>query len=242
MRYTIVMPLPPQERYVFKPSVGSSHAWALQHLSRVPADAAVLDVGPGSCAMGSYLKERGCRKLFAVEPDPSARAHAAGIYAEAREKLEEISQPSFDMVLLLDVLEHMADPGVFLRQVTARMNPEAAVLISVPNVAHWSVRLSLLCGRFEYSERGILDRTHLQFFTRRRLNRFLGDLPELSVVERRASIAPYELLLPGAIGRSALFLAASRVRLAAAGLLPGPLAYQHLVAARRLAGDSGAAR
>jgi hypothetical protein len=79
--------------------------------------------------------------------------------------LPDVGAP--DLVLLLDVLEHLADPWRVLRGITAVMAPQATVIVSVPNVAHLSVSLPLLLrGAFKYGDAGILDRTHLRFFVR----------------------------------------------------------------------------
>ena len=61
-----------------------------------------------------------------------------------------------------DVIEHLSDPLRIMRELNRHLAPGAVVIVSVPNVAHLSVRLSLLFGRFEYQDRGILDRTHLR--------------------------------------------------------------------------------
>jgi SAM-dependent methyltransferase len=72
-----------------------------------------------------------------------------------------------DLVLLLDVLEHLVHPEEALSRVVATMTKEGTVIISLPNVAHLSVSLPLLFrGRFDYTDAGILDRTHLHFFYR----------------------------------------------------------------------------
>ena len=65
------------------------------------------------------------------------------------------------------VLEHLRDPLAQLRTLLTRVKPGASVVISLPNVANWTVRLSILAGRFTYRDRGLLDRTHLRFFTLR---------------------------------------------------------------------------
>jgi len=71
-----------------------------------------------------------------------------------------------DLMLFLDVLEHFADPGAVLASYLPLLQPGGTVIVSVPNVAHYSVSLPLLFRRrFDYAEAGILDRTHLQFFT-----------------------------------------------------------------------------
>ena len=77
--------------------------------------------------------------------------------------------PHYDVVLFGDTLEHLPDPGAVLARLRSRLKPGGALVVSLPNVANWAIRLSLLAGRFRYTDRGILDRTHLRFFTRRTL-------------------------------------------------------------------------
>lgn len=78
-------------------------------------------------------------------------------------------------MVLADVLEHVPDPLRVLRHVHSLLNPGAQIVVSVPNVAHISTRLQFLFGRFQYVERGLLARTHLQCFTRRALIEVLTD-------------------------------------------------------------------
>ena len=66
---------------------------------------------------------------------------------------------------MLDVLEHLVDPADVLRRVRSHLRPGGVGLVSLPNVAHWSVRKELAMGRFEYTPSGLLDETHLRFFT-----------------------------------------------------------------------------
>ncbi len=224
----------PHERYVFKPSFGSSHYWALGALSadRV-AGKRVLDIGAGGGGMGQRLRAFSPSALAAIEVDPQAAAALRGTYDEVAPSLDAYSGRSFDVVLLLDVLEHMADPFEFLHRLPSVLAPGARVLISVPNVAHWSVRFPLFfLGRFEYRSRGLLDRTHLQFFSRRRFRALCEALPGCGVLAMGASIEPVELILPAWATRNPLFGALSRVRAAVAHALPGLMGYQHLAELR----------
>jgi len=222
----------PQERYAFKPFLGSSHRWALNQLAALPAAARVLDIGPGSGFTGSALCARGLQELYAVEIDAEARKHLAEIYRRVEPDMSAYHGNSFDAVLLLDVLEHMQDPFSFLAAAVPMLSPGGLLLVSVPNVAHWSVRLPLLLGYFEYRSRGILDRTHCQFFTRRRFRRLI-EHPELRLCSLASSISPAELALPKTLWDNPLFRTVSRIRMAGASAWPGLLAYQHLAALRR---------
>jgi 2-polyprenyl-3-methyl-5-hydroxy-6-metoxy-1,4-benzoquinol methylase len=79
--------------------------------------------------------------------------------------LPNIGSP--DLLLLLDVLEHLPNPEKLLRRLTAELAPGGTVIVSLPNIAHLSVSVPLLVwGRFNYADAGILDRTHLRFFVR----------------------------------------------------------------------------
>jgi SAM-dependent methyltransferase len=74
-------------------------------------------------------------------------------------------------VLLADVLEHLVDPIHMLEEVKSALKPDGRVVASIPNVAHWTMRLRLLAGRFDYAPTGIMDATHLRWFTRKGVQR-----------------------------------------------------------------------
>ena len=73
---------------------------------------------------------------------------------------------SFDVVLLGDVIEHLRDPVAALARLRPLLRPGGRLVLSTPNVANWAIRLSLLAGRWRYTDRGILDRSHTHLFTR----------------------------------------------------------------------------
>lgn len=80
--------------------------------------------------------------------------------------VSELDGP-YDLLLFGDTLEHVPDPVIVLRTLANKLRPRGTLVVSIPNVANWAVRLGLLAGRFRYTDRGILDRTHLRFYTRR---------------------------------------------------------------------------
>jgi 2-polyprenyl-3-methyl-5-hydroxy-6-metoxy-1,4-benzoquinol methylase len=131
----------------------------------------ILDVGAGAGRTSAWLRTLypGCRTV-ALEGDPA-------MLGELRENTDEphivdlnsgipdIGAP--DLILLLDVLEHLVRPEAVLNQLTKVMAVGGTVIVSCPNVAHASVSVPLLLrARFEYQDSGILDRTHLRFFVR----------------------------------------------------------------------------
>lgn len=138
-------------------------------LERVPEGASVLDVGCWAGAVGRFLIEHRATTVDGIEPEEAMAALASRFYRNVFVGTIEdylASQRQFyDRLLLLDVLEHLAEPSDSLMRCTDLLNADGRALVSVPNVAHWSVRKDLLLGRWRYQEYGILDRTHLRFFT-----------------------------------------------------------------------------
>jgi 2-polyprenyl-3-methyl-5-hydroxy-6-metoxy-1,4-benzoquinol methylase len=109
-------------------------------------------------------------QIIGVEPDErrAALARERGLDVRAEMLTDDLLARlgSFDVVMFADVLEHLPDPLALLRIATSALAPGGAIVVSVPNVAHWSVRLDLMRGRFQYRETGIMDATHLRWFTR----------------------------------------------------------------------------
>ena len=139
----------------------------------LPASATrILDVGAGAGGTTRWLKTR----------YPKARTVAlegnGALLDELRQNVDEphivdlnqalppVGTP--DLILFLDVLEHLLNPSEILATLTQSMPDHGTVIVSLPNVAHLSVSAPLFVrGEFEYKDAGILDRTHLRFFTRK---------------------------------------------------------------------------
>jgi cyclopropane fatty-acyl-phospholipid synthase-like methyltransferase len=123
--------------------------------------------------MSEVLTKRlGC-SVTGVELSPesaeSARRHCEKVVVGDAETLDlerALDGALFDAVVFADVLEHLREPGTVLHRLRPLLAEGGAVIASIPNVAHASVRLALLAGEFRYREAGLLDRTHLRFFTR----------------------------------------------------------------------------
>lgn len=148
-------------------------------LAERPA-ARILDVGCGAGANARRIAELAPEaRVSGIEPNGRAAQLARTVCSEVFEGTlsawaESASNMNFDAVLLSDVLEHIADPLGFLRQLSELTSlRRATFLISVPNYAVWYNRVRTLAGRFEYGWSGLYDRTHLRFFTRRSLQTLL---------------------------------------------------------------------
>lgn len=130
----------------------------------------VLDVGCSSRTLSRPLVDKGC-VVFGVELDPHAAAQARSVCADVLVgDIETVELPyehaSFDVVLCGDVLEHLRDPAGTLMRLRPLLRQGGLLVLTTPNVANWAIRLNLLLGRWRYTERGILDRTHVHLFTR----------------------------------------------------------------------------
>lgn len=141
----------------------------------------VLELG---CSVGhvtEHLVARG-NEVVGVEIDAAAadeaRRHATRVHVLDLDLLpvSSIEPGPFDVVLLGDVIEHMRDPVPVLRDLTGVLAPDGRFVISVPHVGHIDVRLMLLQGRWEYQPDGLLDRTHLRWFTRASLRDLLAEV------------------------------------------------------------------
>jgi 2-polyprenyl-3-methyl-5-hydroxy-6-metoxy-1,4-benzoquinol methylase len=158
------MPMP---HYRLHRDPRSSHqqiAGLLQNLKLSP----ILDVGAAQGMLGHLLEGSGL-VVDAVEANPEWANLARPYYRNTWASIVEdapLPDHEYKLVVCADVLEHTPDPVGVLKRLRQAATPDARFIISVPNVAHLAVRTMLLFGYFPKMERGILDRTHLQFFTK----------------------------------------------------------------------------
>lgn len=131
----------------------------------------VLECGCSSGFISRLISSNGGPKVIGIEIDEEAAERAREvcklvISSDLNSKgwSNRIDQ-KFDLITFGDVLEHLIDPLATLREAQCLLNPGGRILISLPNVAHWSIRAKLLLGRFEYKPTGLMDYTHLRFFT-----------------------------------------------------------------------------
>lgn len=141
-------------------------------LNRVAKESSVLEIG---CATGYFTRElvkKNCL-VTAVEKDKKAadlarKVKGANIINCDINSLEKhLPSQKFDFIILADILEHLTDPFIALQLVKKFLKKDGSILISLPNIANFVVRLNLLFGRFDYQDYGIMDKTHLKFFTKK---------------------------------------------------------------------------
>lgn len=217
--------------YDLKAGEDTSHGVLVGWLANRPP-CRILDLGCGNGALGERLRALG-HEVTGVDrekPDGVGARLDRFVEADLEAPLPEEVGDGYDVVLLADVLEHVRDPGALLAEARARVSPHGSVIVSVPNFAHWYPRLRVAAGRFDYDRQGILDRTHLRFFTRRsfeRLARRAGFAPR-----RHTAVGlPLEVVDRGRGARSEAGRArrtVARLDRAAVGLWPTLFGYQLL--------------
>ncbi len=135
----------------------------------------ILDVGCGYGGLGRNLRAQGMAQVFGVEINPEAGAQLAGVYTDYWiGDVEQVILPDdikdFDCIVFADVLEHLRDPWGTLTRYLQRLKPGGYMVASIPNVRNIALLYNLVVrGQWRYEESGLLDRTHLRFFTRREI-------------------------------------------------------------------------
>lgn len=220
--------------YQLKDDPHSSHS-AILNLLGPGQGRRALDVGAADGFLAGRLSALGW-VVTALERDPiqaeraRARCHDV-VTADVADAVSNLSG-FFDAIVYGDVLEHLSDPSAALTHLNRYLGSGGRVVVSVPNIAHLWVRFSLLTGRFDYADRGILDRTHLRFFTRRT---FLALLAQSGLVVDELRVTPVPLpLIVGSRFHGPWLRAIHAASAWASRGWPGGLAYQFVAACRPL--------
>jgi O-antigen biosynthesis protein len=141
----------------------------------------ILDIGCGTGALGLFLRNNQNCNVFGIEINNAA-------YQEAKKNLDGVIEGNvetidipyknneFDYIVMGDVLEHLINPMGTTKKLIKLLKPGGKILITVPNVRHWSILISLIFkGKWKYESSGLLDYTHLRFFTKKSLHEMLND-------------------------------------------------------------------
>jgi 2-polyprenyl-3-methyl-5-hydroxy-6-metoxy-1,4-benzoquinol methylase len=197
----------------------------------------LLDVGSAQGVLARRFREHGF-DVTCIEGDPKlaelGRAFSNRmIVADLDQEFPSLND-QFDVIVYGDILEHLKRPEVLLTNLNKHLTPSGFVIASAPNFAHLFVRLNILLGRFEYMERGILDQTHLRFFTQKSFRKLL-EQAGLKVERLLATPVPLPLIVPLRYQVGWLRVAHSMNALLARGW-KNMFGYQFVVVARPRAG------
>lgn len=130
----------------------------------------ILEVGCGTGVFGNILTELG-HKVIGIDKDQEAvkiaRQNGMNVILGNIEDYKILSyfKIRFDVILLMDVLEHLLNPVDVLKRLGSILKIDGRIIVTGPNVGYWAVRKELLFGRWNYTEGGIFDKTHLHFYT-----------------------------------------------------------------------------
>jgi glycosyltransferase involved in cell wall biosynthesis len=166
--------VPAPDEYAFKEDDGSSHAVILKMLDGTPTSK-ILDLGSSGGLLAEKLRARGHYVVGVdrLEVD-GVRGRTDDFYvADLEYGIPAEVGAGYDVVIAGDVIEHLTRPLEALRQFSQILQSTGQVILSVPNFAHWYPRIRVALGLFGYDRRGILDSTHLRFFTRANLRRMI---------------------------------------------------------------------
>jgi predicted TPR repeat methyltransferase len=183
--------------YEFKDFEGSSHRILIDLLRRfTPRGGTLLDLGASAGHLGAAVRDHFDRTIgFEYEVACIGSLHK--IFNDAAiADLETIKRlpTGVDAIVLGDVLEHLRDPTTLLRLVHDSLGAKGRAFVSVPNIANITVRLGLLFGVFQYRDRGILDNTHLRFYTMRTIRRQV-EAAGFQILAVRGSSVPIRLIV-----------------------------------------------
>jgi 2-polyprenyl-3-methyl-5-hydroxy-6-metoxy-1,4-benzoquinol methylase len=190
----------PGKRLTYQSKVGdpySSHSVILAHAGDGKGRK-LLDVGAAQGVLAQRFTQRGF-EVTCIEGSAELAALGKSLCHEMI--VTDLDKPlpalngTFDIIVYGDILEHLRNPLEVFKGFNRYLRPNGKVIVSVPNFAHLWVRLNLLFGRFEYADRGILDRTHLRFFTLRSFRNFIQEAG-LEVEDLVATPVPLLLIVP----------------------------------------------
>ncbi len=209
----------------------SSHSLILDQLRKRGLEAErILELGVGDATLTERMSAAGAR-ITCVELDPQfaalARPFAREVQMANAEQLQFRPDDGvlFDTIVAADILEHLVDPETVLSKLKAGLKKNGLLIVSLPNVANVYVRLNLLMGRFPYHTKGLLDRTHLRFYTLKSMQRMLIQTG-WTIEESQVTSIPVAIVFPFLRARPFRWLLHLLHRFTR--IFPGLLAYQSI--------------
>lgn len=226
-----------RDEFIYVGRVAATSEDSRYRLARLTGtSAAVLDVGCAVGYIGEFLRRSSPpRWLAGIEIDPGAAEKARPHYDQVivgsidDQAVWNQLRRTVDAMIFGDVLEHTADPIAVLRMARPELSDSGRIVVSIPNIGHFKVRLRLLMGKFDYEDWGIMDRTHLRFFTLKTAQEMLRQAG--FTIVHREGVHGYPL--PEGLSGVARLLARSKRRLQAwlTEMRPTVFAYQFILVA-----------
>lgn len=218
--------------YSFKDFEGSSHRILMDLIRRhAPKGGTLLDLGAAGGELGAAVRDRFDRTIgfeYEVGYIADLRPRYDQVVISDLEKLRRLPA-KMTAIVIADVLEHLRDASGLLELIRSSLQPGGRLFVSVPNIANITVRLGLLFGVFEYRERGILDNTHVRFYTLRTIRRDLENAGFRVLVVRGSSV-PLRLIV-GRFTPEPILRLSERILSAVTGLWRSLFAYQIIIVA-----------
>jgi predicted TPR repeat methyltransferase len=220
--------------YTFKDFEGSSHRILIDLIRRfAPSGGTLLDLGAAGGELGAAVRSQFKRTAgfeFDVDRIAQLKDHFDAAVIADLETVRRLPA-NVSAIVLADVIEHLRDSTALLRCVRENLAADGRLFLSVPNIANITVRLGLLFGVFEYRDRGILDYTHLRFFTMRTIRREL-ETAGFRILAVRGSSVPIRLII-GGVTPEPLLRVLERMLTWVTRLWRGLFAYQIIIVAER---------
>jgi 2-polyprenyl-3-methyl-5-hydroxy-6-metoxy-1,4-benzoquinol methylase len=183
--------------YQFKDFAGSSHRMLLRLVRHFATPGGrLLDLGAAGGELGHALREHfAVTTGFEYDRDQIGvlRNRFTNVVIADLERIVTLPK-NLDAIVLADVLEHLRDPAAILRMAHRSLNRDGHIFVSVPNIANVTIRLGLLFGVFTYRDRGILDHTHVRFYTARTIRREIENAG-FEIVHAKGSAVPVRLIV-----------------------------------------------
>ena len=188
--------------YQIKESLYSSHSQINRYLKKNTVNkesVKILDVGSGE---GTVNVDTKLWSLYGIDNNDAIINHNYHrnylVEVDDYQNILKLKLPKFDFIIFADILEHLVDPEKTLIFYSRYLKKNGLIIISVPNIANIYIRLMLLFGIFNYTDRGILDRTHLKFFTNKSLHQLCQNVGYI-IKEKMTTPIPLEIIFPGLI-------------------------------------------
>jgi 2-polyprenyl-3-methyl-5-hydroxy-6-metoxy-1,4-benzoquinol methylase len=220
------------DQYRLKTDFHSSHQIIFRTVCKYLKTGSIVDLGCDKGFLGQLLSPYAKTiHIHGVDRNRNVLKKAKGFYQSLYcFDLNDVNWPlkdRYDMVVIADTLEHLVNPREAISAALKIVKDNGFLIISVPNGVHLWVRLQVLLGRFPQDERGLFDRTHLHYFTKRNLEQVINSFPKTVFINYFPTTIPLQFVYNSKVLNSFLKIAYSFSYLMAL-IMPNSFAYQHI--------------